>query len=256
MTTPDDPYRRSSHRRAAGPPPGRQPYPPDPYYPQADPSYGQEWSGGQSDHQEQSPYPQQPGYQPPNPPGRQSWANDPRFEPDPRFGPQRGQPQEPTLGFSPPARYAQPQPWTTEPSSGYRPQPGYQQPQPYSYPPPQNGGLLPGSRAQQQAKPRRKRRIFLWVFLAVQVLFILWLVEGLATTHTGATQAQLAQGCYNHAWYPLFKSQADCVQHYGGALQDAGNAGKAIGAGIIVLMWVVVDFFLGVGYGVYKLATR
>jgi hypothetical protein len=41
-----------------------------------------------------------------------------------------------------------------------------------------------------------------------------------------------------------------------GALQDAGNAGKAIGAGIIVLLWVVVDFFLGVGYGIYKLATR
>lgn len=104
--------------------------------------------------------------------------------------------------------------------------------------------------------PRRKRRIFLWVFLAVQVLFILWLVVGLATVHAGPTQAQLAQGCYNHAWYPLFKSQADCVKHYGGALQDAGNTGKAIGAGLIVLLWVVVDFFMGVGYGIYKLATR
>ena len=94
------------------------------------------------------------------------------------------------------------------------------------------------------------------MFLAIQALFILWLVVGLATTHTGPTAAQLAQGCYHHNWYPLFKSQADCVTHYGGALQDAGNAGKAIGAGIIVLLWVVVDFFLGVGYGIYKLATR
>lgn len=113
-----------------------------------------------------------------------------------------------------------------------------------------------GIRVVTPGEPRKKRRVFLWIFLAVQALFILWLVVGLATVHTGPTHAQLVQGCYHHAWYPLFKSRADCVQHYGGALQDAGNTGKAIGAGLIVLLWVVVDFFLGVGYGVYRLARR
>jgi hypothetical protein len=103
---------------------------------------------------------------------------------------------------------------------------------------------------------RRKRRVFLWVFLAIQALFILWLVVGLATTHTGPTAAQVAQVCGNHGWFPLYKSHADCVTHYGGALQDAGNAGKAIGAGLVVLLWFVVDVILGVSYGVYKLATR
>lgn len=103
---------------------------------------------------------------------------------------------------------------------------------------------------------RRKRRVFLWVFLAVQVLFIVWIIAGMATTHTAPTQAQLAQGCYNHNWYPLFKSQADCVTHYGGALTDAGNAGKAIGVGLVVVFWLVVDFLLGIGYGIYRLARR
>jgi len=108
----------------------------------------------------------------------------------------------------------------------------------------------------QRPRPRRKRRVFLWVFLAIQALFILWLVVGLATTHAGPTQAQLAQGCYHHNWYPLFKSQADCVTHYGGALTDAGNVGKGLGAAVIIIFWMVVDVILGVSYGVYRLATR
>ena len=109
----------------------------------------------------------------------------------------------------------------------------------------------PGVRA-----PRKKRRVFLWVFLAIQALFVIWLVTGLATVHTGATQAQLASACYHHAWWPLFKSQADCVTHYGGALTDAGDAGKAIGAGLIVVFWVVVDLLTVIPWLVYRLATR
>jgi hypothetical protein len=143
----------------------------------------------------------------------------------------------------------------------------YQQPQHgqgYNQPPPGQGynqpgppqGYNPPQAYTQQPPPRRKRRIFLWVFLAIQVLFILWLVIGLATVHTAPTTAQLAQACNNHNWYPVFTSQADCVTHYGGALNAAGTAGKAIGAGLVVLFWVVVDFFLGVGYGIYKLASR
>jgi hypothetical protein len=67
---------------------------------------------------------------------------------------------------------------------------------------------------------------------------------------------QVRSGRAPRHWWPIFKSQADCMTHYGVALQDAGNTGKALGAGLIVLTWVVADFFLGVGYGVYKLATR
>jgi hypothetical protein len=162
-----------------------------------------------------------------------------------QYQPQRRAPRYGASGRQDPQQPAYPR---DVPPQGYQPlqQPPPGPPQSHYYPAAQPA----------VARPKRKRRIFLWVFLAVQVLFILWLVVGLATTHTGPTQAQLAQVCYHHAWYPLFSSQADCVQHYGGALQDAGNAGKAIGAGLIVVAWVVVDFFMGVGYGVYKLATR
>jgi len=143
-------------------------------------------------------------------------------------------------------QYQGPQGW---PPPGTPAPPGYAQnypPQSYA-PAPSHHGAPP---------KRRKRRIFLWVFLAIQALFILWIVVGIATVHTGPTHAQLVSGCYNHNWFPLFKSQADCVKHYGGALNDAGTAGKAIGVGLIVAFWFVVDVILGVSYGVYKLATR
>jgi hypothetical protein len=136
--------------------------------------------------------------------------------------------------------------------------------QPY-YPPPQQAGpQQPPAQYQQPAsgwqpappaRPRKKR-VFLWVFLATQALFIAWLVARLATTDTGATQAQLSSACYHHHWWPLYKSQADCVTHFGALMNDAGNTGKALGAGLIVLFWVVVDIILGISYGVYRLATR
>lgn len=150
----------------------------------------------------------------------------------------------------------------TYPQQSPYPQQSYdQRPVPPGAPPYGQQSYPPqGHRKQsyQEAPPgrRRRRRVFLWVFLAIQALFIIWIIVGVATVHTGPTQAQLAQGCYNHNWYPLFKSQADCVQHYGGALNDAGTAGKAIGVGLVIVFWMVVDVILGVSYGVYRLATR
>jgi hypothetical protein len=62
---------------------------------------------------------------------------------------------------------------------------------------PQQPGRTHGAPPQGYAHPatrppRKKRRVFLWVFLSIQALFILWLVVGLATTHTGPTHADLA----------------------------------------------------------------
>ena len=107
----------------------------------------------------------------------------------------------------------------------------------------------------QRPRPRRKRRVFLWVFLAIQALFVIWVIAG-AFTKTGPATSQIASACYHHHWWPLFKSQADCVTHYGGALNDAGNIGKGLGIALIVILWFVVDVILGISYGVYKLATR
>jgi hypothetical protein len=89
----------------------------------------------------------------------------------------------------------------------------------------------------------------------VQAIFIIWLIVGLSSS-TGSVSSQVASACYHHAWYPLFKSQADCVTHYGGALNDAGNVGKGIGAALIVIVWIIVDFLLALIYGIYRLAKR
>ncbi|MDX3608943.1 hypothetical protein PV702_21375 [Streptomyces sp. FL06-04B] len=37
---------------------------------------------------------------------------------------------------------------------------------------------------------------------------------------------------------------------------DAENAGTAIGAGLIIVLWAGVDVILGITYAVYRLARR
>ena len=105
-------------------------------------------------------------------------------------------------------------------------------------------------------KPRKPRRVFMWTFIAIQLVFVLWLVGGIATVHTGPTHADLASVCYHHNWYPLFKSRADCVTHYGHALQSAGNVGKGVGVALVIALWVAVDVILGVGRMVVVFSRR
>lgn len=71
---------------------------------------------------------------------------------------------------------------------------------------------------------KKKHRVFLWFFLAVQALFVLWLIVGLSTANTGGDAAK--------------------------------EAGTAIGAALVFGLWVGVDFILGLTYGIYRLATR
>jgi ABC-type phosphate transport system permease subunit len=124
---------------------------------------------------------------------------------------------------------------------------GYQQAAPPGY-----YQQVPGG-----TQPRKKRRIFLWVFLAIQTIFLIWLITGLASKGSGPSVAsQTASACSNGGWQGLFKSHADCMKHYAVGLQDAGNVGKGLGAAIIIVFWMVVDVILGIGYGVYKLARR
>ena len=80
--------------------------------------------------------------------------------------------------------------------------------------------------------PRKKRRVFLWAFLAIQILFIMWLVSAGTTTDHAVTHC----------------TGVDC--------KGATEAGPAIGIGLIVVFWMIADVILGVCYGVYKLATR
>ncbi len=154
------------------------------------------------------------------------------------FPPRQGYGQQPPQGYGAPQGFGPPQGYGAPPQQGYRhPQ------QDYAY------------YSDDRPPPRKRRRVFLWIFLAIQALFILWVVAGLFTK-TGAPASQVAQQCYDHRWFPLFKSQADCVTHFGGALTTAGDVGKGIGIALVIVFWMVVDVILGVSYGVYRLATR
>ena len=90
-----------------------------------------------------------------------------------------------------------------------------------------------------EVKPKKKKRIFLWVFLLVQAIFIYWIVAGTASADL-----------------------PDCTALTGSAYDDcnleatAGGIGTGIGVMLVVGVWMVVDFLLAVGYGVYRLAKR
>ena len=95
-------------------------------------------------------------------------------------------------------------------------------------PPPADGSAPTG-------KPRRKRRVFLWVFLAVQALFIIWLIVGISSASGPAT---------------------DCGTLDQPSCNDAESVGTAIGAGLIIVFWAIVDFILAVTYAIYRLTKR
>ena len=176
----------------------------------------------------------------PGEPPRPSYTPQPQ---DPRYGQQQQPwpPQPPQQQWQQP--YGQPR---------YQPPPpGWQQQQPPYQPPVQ---VAPP----RAAPPRRpRRRVFLWVFLAIQALFIIWIIAGIASKPGGTPVAQqVAQQCGNGGWQGLFKSYADCTKHYAVALNDAADTGKGIGVALIVVFWVVVDIILGISYGIYRLARR
>lgn len=99
----------------------------------------------------------------------------------------------------------------------------------------------PGSTPQWQPPPpppqtsRKNRRIFLWVFLAVQLLFLIWLITGIAS---GAGTPE------------------DCDTLDQQTCNEAENVGTAIGVGLILILWAVVDIILGITYAVYRFSKR
>lgn len=82
--------------------------------------------------------------------------------------------------------------------------------------------------------PKHHRRIFPWIFFAVQLIFVLWIILG---AHSGSS---------THCDPTL--TARTCSQVH--------QAGTAIGVGIIIFLWAAVDIILGVGYGIYRLARR
>ncbi|MFJ9666350.1 hypothetical protein ACIRPP_17315 [Streptomyces sp. NPDC101219] len=104
-------------------------------------------------------------------------------------------------------------------------------------PPP---GPVPDSRYGDGSRPPqgKRRRVFLWVFLAVQILFLVWVIWG-ASTASGTPEA--------------------CRGRTGDDLRlcnDASDVGTTIGVGLVIALWAAVDVILGFTYLVYRLASR
>jgi len=125
-------------------------------------------------------------------------------------------PDRPSEGWQPPPQQqTQPLPeWGQQPpQQGQPPQwgPPGQQPQPGWGPPPQ--------------QPRRRRRVFMWVILAITGLFLWWIISAVG----GIAD--------------------DCAGKVGSDL-EACQTGTAIGGGIafifILVLWALVDVILGV----------
>lgn len=91
------------------------------------------------------------------------------------------------------------------------------------------------SKPNLSAPVKRRRRIFLPLFLLVQAVFIVWIITG---AMSGSGQP------------------TDCGSLTAETCDAAQNAGTAIGVALIVVCWVVVDFLLAVGYVIYRLAKR
>jgi hypothetical protein len=96
-------------------------------------------------------------------------------------------------------------------------------------------------------RPRKRKRVFMWCFIALQAVFLAWVITGISTANNAPSAAEVHKGCDNGAWVGLFQSHADCMTHYAAGLSQAGNAGTAIGVGIVIALWVACDVILGIG---------
>lgn len=79
--------------------------------------------------------------------------------------------------------------------------------------------------AQQPPTPKkRKTRVFTWIILAVNVIFLIWIIAGVSSVSGGKCDATMSV--------------------------DACNSAKAIGGGIgallVIFLWVAADVILGI----------
>lgn len=83
----------------------------------------------------------------------------------------------------------------------------------------------------QSTAPRKKKRhVFRWIFLAIQALFLIWIITGANSVSSSKCDPQLT-----HA-----------------ACTAAKQVGGGIGVLLIVFLWVAADVILGVGYLIFR----
>ncbi|GAA2672242.1 hypothetical protein GCM10010310_12400 [Streptomyces violaceolatus] len=98
------------------------------------------------------------------------------------------------------------------------------------------GGLAGPYRTQTGPPPRKQRRVFLWLFLAAQILLLIWVITGAASVSGASAECRGLTG--------------DDLE----VCEDASGVGTAIGVGLIVALWAAVDIILGFTYVEIRLA--
>jgi hypothetical protein len=103
-----------------------------------------------------------------------------------------------------------------------------------------------------------KRHLFLYFFLLVQAIFLIWVISGAVSTSNSGAQAhaQALRECAGTGWQPLYSSYHDCVTNLGNLYSNASSAGKGIGVGLVIALWVVFDVVLMIGRIVVLLSRR
>ena len=102
-----------------------------------------------------------------------------------------------------------------------------------------HGGEVPEPLHPAYSQPvKKKKRLFMWFFLAVNVIFLIMFISGLSTAGDNDCASQVTE----------YFTQADC--------EAASGVGTALGAGMLVAFWLAVDFILVLIWAVVKLARR
>lgn len=79
----------------------------------------------------------------------------------------------------------------------------------------------------------KKRKVFPWIFLAVQSAFLLWVIVGGGAAQNVSCHGLDAESC-----------------------KMARDAGTTIGIGLIIGLWVAVDVILALSYAAYLFTKR
>lgn len=91
-----------------------------------------------------------------------------------------------------------------------------------------------------QSKPKKKKRIFMWFFIAVNLIFLIMFIAGVSS---GGSNAEECAGQVTE-----FFTQADC--------EAARGIGTGLGAFALLIGWAIVDFILFIVWAVKKLSSR
>jgi hypothetical protein len=100
----------------------------------------------------------------------------------------------------------------------------------------------------EPAHARKRKRVFMWSFLAVQGVFLAVLIAACAAGGSSGSgnHAQAVAQCNNGQWHVIYTSYTDCVNTLAGASDLGTGIGTAVIAVIVIGLWVATDVIAGI----------